>query len=105
MKPLPYNKIARSFLAFWLLIALLVASPGGILPAEASHATQTIGSTEILANPPRVMFQTLYVTRGRWDALMAPQTSVDANAPQLSTSQAKDRVMCPDEAETACEDE
>jgi hypothetical protein len=85
MKPLPYNKIARTFLAFWLLIALLAASPGGILPAKASHAAQAIGPTEILANPSRVIYKALYLPGGSRAHLMAPQAALNPNAPQLAT--------------------
>jgi hypothetical protein len=85
MKPIPYNKITRSLLAFCLLIALLAASPGGILPAEASHASQAIGSTEILSNLPPVIFKALYVAGGSAEHLMAPQVALDPNAPQLAT--------------------
>jgi hypothetical protein len=85
MKPLSYNKITRSFLTFWLLIALLVALPDGIVPVKASHASQTIGTTEILANPSRVVFKALYVPGGSSEHLMAPQAALNPNAPQLST--------------------
>jgi hypothetical protein len=85
MKPLPSYKTTRSLLALWLLIALLVASPGGISPAKASHPAQTIGAPEILANPPRVIYKALYVPGGSGEHLMAPQVALDPNAPQLAT--------------------
>lgn len=85
MKLLPYNKVTRSLLAFWLLIALLAASPAGILPAEASMVAQPIGSTEILSNPPQVIFKALYVPGGSGEHLLAPQSALDPNTPQLST--------------------
>jgi hypothetical protein len=85
MKSLPFHKLARSILAFWLLIILLVALPGQILPVKASPAAQTIGTTEILANLPPVIFKALYVPGGSAEHLMAPQAALDPNAPQLST--------------------
>jgi hypothetical protein len=85
MKSLPNYKIARSIPTVWLLIALLVVALGGIQPVKASSAPQTISSTEILDNPPQVIFKALYVPGGSSEHLMAPQAALDPNAPQLST--------------------
>lgn len=85
MKSLSFRRIVHSMPAFWLLTTLLVASQGSILPAKASPSTQTIGSTEILANPPRVIYVAGNTPEGSAVHLMAPQAALDPNAPQLST--------------------
>jgi hypothetical protein len=103
MKPLPYDKITRAFLAFWLLIALLVASQGGNLAAKASPAAQTVGAPEILANPPRVIYKALYVTGGSREHLMAPQATLNPDAPQLSTINVNYIGSWPAEAKAAFE--
>jgi hypothetical protein len=85
MKSPSVRKFARSVPAIWLLLALLVASSGGILPAEASPATQTNGPTAILANPAQLILKALYVPGGSAERWMAPQAALDPNAPQVST--------------------
>lgn len=85
MKSLTFRRIVRSIPAFWLLTALLVASQGNILPAKASPSPQTVGSTEILANPPRVIYVAGNTPAGSAVHLMAPPEALDPNAPQLST--------------------
>jgi hypothetical protein len=103
MRSLPYNKIIRSLLAFWLLIALLAALPEGILPASASPASQAIGSTEILSNPPPVIFKALYLPGGSGERLMAPQAALDPNAPQLATITVNYNGSWPADAKAAFE--
>ena len=85
MKFLSFHRIARSMPAFWLLIALLAASLGGILPAKASPSAQTIGPVVSLDNLPAIIFKAEYVPGGSDVHLMAPQAALNPNAPQLST--------------------
>jgi hypothetical protein len=85
MKSLSFHRIVHTLGAFWLLIALLVASPGGIFPAKASPSTQTIGTVVSLDNLPPVIFKADYVPGGSTVHLMAPQAALDPNAPMLST--------------------
>ncbi|MEJ2597862.1 MAG: hypothetical protein P8Z00_05980 [Anaerolineales bacterium] len=103
MKSLLFRRIVHSMAAYWLLTALLVASQGSSLPAKASPSTQTIGSTEILANPPRVIYVAGDVPEGSAAHLMAPPAALDPNAPQLSTINVKYVGNWPSNAKNAFE--
>jgi hypothetical protein len=103
MKSLSFHRIAHSMPAFWLLIALLVASLGGILPAKASPPGQTIGSAVSLDNLPTVIFKAEYVPGGSAVHLMAPQAALDPNAPLLSTINVNYIGTWPADAKTAFE--
>jgi hypothetical protein len=101
MELLPFNKSARSILAWWLLVVLLFSSLGGNLPARAAPAAQTSSSAEILDNLPPVIFKALYIPGGSAVHGMAPQAAVDPDAPQLSTIQVNYVGSWPAEAKTA----
>ncbi len=85
MKSQLIQKIAYPILVLWLLIGLIFAPQGGILPAKASPPAQTIGSTELLGNLPPVIFKALHVPGGSAIHMLAPQAALNPDTPQLST--------------------